>query len=327
MKNKILITSRPPLECILPWMDQVDFVYPSAEKKKWTDAEVLEQIGDYDGLFLAMNHCRKDIIDAGKKLKVVGNIGVGYDNIDWEYATKKRIAVVNAPNTVTEATAELTLALIFTSMRSIFHYDKGLRKEGRCIKKAYDGPATYIYGKTLGLIGFGRIGKCLAKRAVALGLKVVYYDVFRAKSETEAEYHVTYMSFDEVLANIDIISVHVPYTEDTYHMMGEREFAKMKAGAYFINAARGKIMDEKALIAALKSGHLKGAGLDVHENEPQVSQEMIALDNVVLTPHIGTMVPEVRVNITRETLGGMIGVLNGEVPYNVVNPQIFQKRV
>lgn len=319
MSKKILFTSTPPAACLSGWGEDIEFIYPEKAVDHWSDEEVKSRLADVDGLFLAMTYCRKDMIDAGSKLKVIGNIGVGYDNIDWEYATEKKIAVVNAPSGTTQCTAEYTVALLLCVMRGILPYDKSVRELGYCRKLAYDSPASQVFGKTVGIIGFGRIGRLVAKMLHALGMKVVYFSPHRAPQEVEEEYEASYVEFEELLKISDVISLHLPMKSDTYHYISDKEFSMMKDGVYLINVARGPIVDEKALLRALNSGKVHAAGLDVHEYEPKVSQEMIDNPKVVLTPHIGTMVTEARVNITRETLSGMVAYLRGENAPNIVN--------
>ncbi len=181
-----------------------------------------------------------------------------------------------------------------------------------------------VYGRTLGIMGFGRIGKMVCKKAQGLGMKVIYFDKYRASQEVEKEYNVTYMSFDDVVKNSDCITLHMPYIPENHHIFNAEVFRAMKDSAYLINAARGPIVDEKALAKALKDGTIKGAGLDVFEDEPNVEPELLELDNVTLTPHIASCTLKARMGMCREALGGIIGVLEGKKPYNVVNPEVLK---
>lgn len=322
--KKLLITRTVPQECLDTIKEEFEVIMPDSKKKMFSKDEVVGLVADCDALMTIASPCDKEVLDAAKKLKVVGNHGVGYDNIDWKYATEKKVAVVNAPTTVTEATAELAVGLMLAVMRSIPAYDRQLRRDGIwAFDDLFASPATRVYGSRLGIIGFGRIGKAFAKKAAGLGMEITYYDPLRASTETEKEYNATYLSMEELLKTADVVTMHLPYMPETHHLMGAEQFAMMKPSAYFINAARGPIVHEEALVAALKNGVIKGAGLDVFEFEPKISEGLLGLDNVVLTPHVGTYTWQVRVEMANEALRGICGVLAGEKPYNVVNPTVL----
>jgi lactate dehydrogenase-like 2-hydroxyacid dehydrogenase len=323
-KQRIIVTKSVPRECLAPYEKDFDFSVPE-EGTKFSYDHVLEHIHEFDGYFAIDTIVDKPVFDTAKKLKAVANFGVGYDKIDWKYATELGIPVLNTPNEVTEATAELAVALLMAVMRGVPRYDKEVRQ------KVWNSPLfsdlnTMIYGSTLGIIGFGRIGKSVCKKAKGLGMNVIYFDKMRSSEEVEKEYGVTYKSFDEVLAESDCISLHAPYFPENHHMFKEATFAKMKPSAYFVNAARGKLVDEQALYRALKNGVIKGAGLDVFEEEPKIFEGLLELGNVVMTPHIASLTMRSRVNMCNEALSGLIAVMNGKVPHNVVNPSVFNKK-
>ena len=232
---------------------------------------------------------RKEMIDAARNLKVIGRAGVGLDNIDVEYAKSKGIKVINTPGATSISVAELTIGLLLAVMRKIAYADREMRK-GAWPKKKCKG--IEMYGKTLGIIGIGRIGREVAKRARAFGMKVIYYDVYRPDEATEKELGVEYRELDDLISEADVITLHVPLLPETKHMINAERIAKMKDGAIIINAARGGIVDEEALYEALKSGKLYGAALDVYENEPLKESKLFELDNIVLTPHIGAQARE-----------------------------------
>lgn len=321
MKLKILSAGKLPESIIQKYSDEFDFIIP---ERTLTYDEVYELIDQADGYFI-MNGIKADrnMINKGTKLKVVGNFGVGYDCIDWNYCTEKGIAVVNTPTQVSDATAEHTACLIFDTMRGIARSDRQVRNR---IWYAPEFPDhnTAINGSTLGIIGFGRIGKLVCKKAQGMGMNVIYYDKFRVSEEIEKEFGVTYMEFEEVLAKADCISVHMPYIPENHHIINAGTLKKMKSKAYLVNAARGPIVDEKALCEALKNGVIRGAGLDVYENEPHPYEGLYELDNVVLTPHCASGTMKARLGMAKEALDGITAVLKGKQPCNVVNPEIFK---
>lgn len=321
--KKILISEWVPGECLAPYEGKYQFTLPSREKHAFTYEEVYDMVADYDAYFILDNEGDRKMIDKAVNLKVIANFGVGYNNIDWQYATQVGLPVVNTPTTVTEATAEHAVALLISTMRGIARYDREVR-QGIWNSPNFSNIDCEVYGRTLGIMGFGRIGKMVCKKAQGLGMKVVYYDKFRASEEIEKEYDVTYMSFEDVVKVSDCITLHMPYIPENYHIINAGTFKQMKDSAYLINAARGPVVDEKALAEALRRKEIKGAGLDVFEDEPNVSPELLELDNVTLTPHIASCTLKARMGMCAEALRGITGVLEGEKPYNVVNPEVLK---
>ncbi len=252
--------------------------------------ELVKHVADLDALIVrSATKVRKEMIDAAKNLKVIGRAGVGLDNIDVEYAKSKGIKVINTPGATSISVAELTIGLLLAVMRKIAFADREMRK-GAWPKKKCKG--IEMYGKTLGIIGIGRIGREVAKRARAFGMRVIYYDVYRPDEATEKELGIEFRDLDSLVSEADVITLHVPLLPETKHMINRERIEKMKDGAIIINAARGGIVDEDALYDALKSGKLYGAALDVYENEPLKESKLFELDNVVLTPHIGAQAKE-----------------------------------
>jgi D-3-phosphoglycerate dehydrogenase len=252
--------------------------------------ELVKHMDDLDAIIVrSATKVRKDIIDAAKNLKVIGRAGVGLDNIDVEYAKSKGIKVINTPGATSISVAELTIGLILAVMRKIAYGDREMRN-GAWPKKKCNG--IEMYGKTLGIIGMGRIGKEVAKRARAFGMKVVYYDIHGVNEAMEKEFGVKYRDLDSLILEADIITIHVPLAPETKHLINAERIERMKNGAIIINAARGGIVDEEALYDALKSGKLYGAALDVYENEPLKESRLFELDNIVMTPHIGAQTKE-----------------------------------
>lgn len=239
---------------------------------------------------------RKDLIDEAAvngRLKLVIRGGVGIDNIDAAYALENGIKVNNTPNASSISVAEITFGHMIAAARNIAIANVTMR-QGKWEKKKYQG--NELYGKTLGLIGFGRIAREVAKRAVAFGMKVVYYDICKIDEVPTC----TCVSKEEVIKQADFISLHIPYTKGEPYVIGEKEFNIMKDGAYVINCARGGVLDEKALVAALDKGKLKGAALDVFEEEPVKNEELLKNTKISLTPHIGAATEEAQERIGEE---------------------------
>lgn len=237
-----------------------------------------------------------DVIEAGKKLKIIARAGVGLDNIDLGKAKEKGIKVLNTPGASAASVAELTIGMMFALSRHIVRGTIDL-KEGRWTKKQLKG--VELNGKTLGIIGLGRIGREVAKRALALGMKVIAYDPF----VKDIDMDVKLVDLDEIFSNSDYITVHVPLIPETKHLISDEAFEKMKKGVFVLNCARGGIVDEKALLKALKDGKVAGAGMDVFETEPptsDVEKELLSLPNVVATPHIGASTKEAQKRVGKE---------------------------
>ncbi|MEO0020143.1 MAG: hydroxyacid dehydrogenase [candidate division WOR-3 bacterium] len=255
------------------------------EKPGIAPDELLKVIPEYDAIIVrSATKVTAEVIEAGKNLKVIGRAGVGLDNVDKKAADAKGIKVVNTPEATSISVAELALGMMFACARSIPQATASLRA-GKWEKKAFKG--MELFGKTLGIIGAGRIGTELAKRALGLGMKVL---VFR-RSNSKPEYGEL-CSFDELLAKSDIISLHIPKTPETYHLLNREAFAKMKKGVIIINCARGGVVDEAALFEALQSGQVAAAALDVFEEEPLKDFRLFSLPQVIGSPHIGAQTKE-----------------------------------
>jgi D-3-phosphoglycerate dehydrogenase len=251
--------------------------------------ELKKHIASYDALIVRSGtKVTKEIIEAGARLKVIGRAGVGVDNIDVETATEKGIMVVNAPEANTISAAEHTIAMLLSLSRKIPAANVSL-KSGKWERKKHMG--VEINGKVLGIIGLGRVGSEVAKRAKGLGMRVVTYDPF-ISLERARELGITLLSFTEVLSAADFLTLHTPLTKDTHHMIGKKEFELMKEGVRVINCARGGIIDEGALRDAIKGGKVAGAALDVFEHEPPDESELLEMEEVIVTPHLGASTEE-----------------------------------
>jgi len=252
--------------------------------------ELKGKVRNYDVLVVrSRTKVTREIIEAGEKLKVVGRAGAGIDNIDVEAAKEKGVKVLNTPEAPAIAVAELTIGLLLSLARQIPRADSSM-KEGRWAKKEFKG--WQLNGKTFGVIGLGHIGEKVARLAKAFGMKILITKRTPPPPEILRELEAEFIPLDELLKRSDIVSLHVPLTSQTYHMIGEREIQLMKDGAFIINTSRGAVVDEKALFKALKSGKLGGAALDVYEVEPPEDYSLMKLPNVVCTPHIGAQTVE-----------------------------------
>lgn len=229
-----------------------------------------------------------EMIASAPDLKLIANFGAGYNNIDLEACKARGIRVTNTPQPVIEPTAELAFALMISVARRVSEFDRSLRN-GTCEPMAVMNNLSHsLYGKTLGIIGLGRIGRALARRAVASGMQIIYHNRHRLPEAIEAQYGARYVDFGSLLQDSDFVSLNLPYTPEVHHLIGKQELGMMKRSAYLINTARGAHVDEQALVEALKSGIIAGAAMDVYEHEPQISPELLTLPNVVLSPHTGT---------------------------------------
>ena len=280
--------------------------------------EIIRGVKDADALIsLLTDRIDREVIDSAPKLKVIGNYAVGYNNIDVDYAKKKGIIVVNTPGVLTDATADLAFALILAATRRVVEGDKFVR-EGK-----FKGWAPLlllgkdVWGATLGIVGAGRIGQAVGRRAKGFNMKIIYYDKFR-RENFEKETGAEFVPLEKLLSQADIITIHVPLTQETYHLIGKREFALMKDGAILVNTSRGEVIDEEALISALKNGKIFSAALDVFENEPDIRKELLGLPNIVLTPHIGSATERTRRKMAEMVCNDVARVLRGEEPINKV---------
>jgi len=254
--------------------------------------ELVEKIGEYDALIVRSGTKVTEEIIEKSNLKIIGRAGVGLDNIDTEAARKKGVRIVNSPEASTISVAELVIGSLITLMRNIAHAHKSMR-EGKWERSKFTG--NELFGKTLGIIGFGRIGREVALRARAFGMDVSVYDPNITVEDTR-EYNCKLVDLDELLKNSDIVTLHVPLIENTKSMIDEARLNLMKDSAILVNIARGGLVDENALYKALKENKLKGAVLDVFEDEPLGDSKLLSLDNVVLTPHLGASTDEAQIN-------------------------------
>ena len=315
---KILVTYDMFREGFTELESKYDVTFP--EGRDFTYEEVYAMIPEYDVLCSMFDFpVNKELIDHAPNLKLIANYAVGYNNIDVAYALQKGLTVANSPDPVTAPTANLALGLMIDAARRVTECDRKLRTLRKAMKVGVlENLGVNITGKVLGIIGMGRIGKALAKRANACGMEVIYHNRRQLYIEEETRLNVTYVSKEELLERADFVSLNAPYTPETYHINGAEELKRMKNSAILINTARGPLVDEAALVEALKSGEIRGAGLDVFEDGDYPMEELLEMDNVVLTPHIGTQTTETRILMARTVCNNVIGFLEGDRPVSRV---------
>ena len=311
---RVFVTKKIPEKGIKLLLEEGFEVKVREEKTIIQEGELIEALREYDGIIsMLSDNLSKDVLKHAEKTKVIANYAVGYNNIDVEYAKQKGIVITNTPDVLTFATAELAFALLLASARRVVEGDKFVR-EGKFI--GWD--PLLLLGKTLdgatvGIVGMGRIGQKFAEMLKGFNAKVIYYS--RSKKDVPYEF----VDLETLLKKSDFISLHLPLTEKSRHMFTEKEFALMKDGVVFINTARGPVVKESALISALKSGKVSFAGLDVYEFEPDVSEELKKMENVVLLPHIGSATEKARNDMAILAAKNVINVLKGEKPLTPVN--------
>lgn len=264
----------------------------------------------------------EELLDAaGPQLRCVANVAVGYDNVDVEAAEKRGVTVTNTPGVLDDATADLTMALILATTRRIAEGDRLVRTGSEWNWGMHFMLGSSLQGRRLGIVGLGGIGKWVAQRARAFGMEIVYDQRNPAPAEVEAALGAKRLSLERLLAGADVVSLHCPLTPETHHLIGAAELEAMKPTAVLINAARGPIVDEAALAEALAAGKIAAAGLDVYEREPQVEPRLLELDNVVLSPHLGSATVETRTAMAELAARNAISVLSGQGPLTPVASQ------
>ncbi len=324
-KYSVFLTRKIPQKAIDYILSHDIDLEMNQENRVLNKEEIMKGVKGKDALIcLLTDTIDAEIMDyAGKQLKVITNYAVGYNNIDVEAATKRMIPVTNTPGVLTETTADLTMALLLSIARRIVESDKFTR-EGKF--KGW-GPLLHlggdVFGKTLGIVGAGRIGSAIAERAAkGFHMKILYNDT-NHNSEFEKNYNAKYVTLNELLKNSDFVTLHVPLTEEPKHLISGKELALMKESAYLINTSRGPVIDEKALVKCLQEKKIAGAALDVYENEPALTEGLNDLDNVIITAHIGSASIDTRTKMGMIAAENLLAVLNGKIPPNCVNPEIL----
>jgi glyoxylate reductase len=278
-------------------------------------------------ILLALLHDRVDreVLDANPKLRAINAMVITPDQIDVAEATRRRIPITNIPAIVTDATADICFGLLLAVARRIVEGDKLFRAGVYPGSQSNHLAGGAVSGKTIGILGAGRIGQAVARRAHGFGMRILYADPRRLPEEVEAESGMSHKPLDDVLREADFITLHPQLTPQTRHLLGARELDLMKNTAYVINTSRGPVIDEAALVKALQDKTIAGAGLDVYEHEPQVVPELLAMPNVVLTPHLGSAVLELREGMAHVVVDNTIALIEGRPPVSCLNPQVLKK--
>ena len=290
-------------------------------------AELIARLKGRQGLVcLITDTIDASLLAACPDLKVVSNVAVGFNNIDVAAATSRGVVVTNTPDVLTETTADFAWALLMATARRVVEADRYVR-EGKFTQWEYmvllGGD---VHGKTLGIIGFGRIGRAIARRALGFNMRVLYQDAVAANAATERELRATRTDTATLLRESDFVSLHTPLLPETQHLINAKSLRTMRKTAYLVNASRGPVVDEAALAQALKEGWIAGAGIDVFEREPEVHPALIGLPNVVLAPHIASASSDTRLKMANLAVDNCLAVLEGKTPPTPVNPEVFAKR-
>ena len=309
---KVLVTYDMFREGFTELEERYEVTFPKG--RDFTYEEVYEMLPEYDVLCSMFDFpVNKQLIDHAPGLKLVSNYAVGYNNIDVAYCLEKGVTVTNTPEPVTAPTANIALALMIDTARRVTECDRKLRTLRKKMKiGVLENLGMPVSGQVLGIIGMGRIGKALAKRASACDMEILYHNRHRLSEEEEELYHAKFVSKDELLATADFVSLNAPYTPETHHIIGEKELEQMKPSAILINTARGPLVDEHALVKALQEGKIHGAGLDVFEFGDYPLPELLEMENVVLIPHIGTHTTKTRIIMARTVCDNVIGFIEGD---------------
>jgi glyoxylate reductase len=298
----------------------------NTDDRTFSKPDLIARLKAVDGaVTLVTDTLDTEVLESVPNLKIVSNVAVGLNNIDVPAATRLGILVTNTPGVVTESTADFAWALLMAAARRVAEGDRFVRSGQWKVFNFQMLLGHDVYGKTLGIIGLGNIGKAVARRAKGFGMAVQYCGSGRAVPPAEAE-GAKEVSFETLLATSDFISVHVPLLPKTTHMISDAAFALMKPTCVFVNSSRGPIVDEKAMVRALQSGKIAAAGLDVFEREPELEPELLTFENVVLAPHIGSSSRETRLKMSMMAAENVMAGLKGQRPPNLVNPEAWERR-
>ncbi len=298
-----------------------------AGDKPLSKTELMKRLKGRQGLVcLITDAIDATVLESSPDLKVVSNVAVGFNNIDVAAATKRGVVVTNTPDVLTETTADFAWTLLMATARRLVEADRYVR-DGKFTQWEYmvllGGD---IFGKTLGIIGFGRIGRAMARRALGFNMRVLYQDAVAASAATERELRATRTDTATLLRDSDFVSIHTPLLPDTHHLINAQSLRTMKKTAYLVNASRGPVVDEAALVQALTEGWIAGAGLDVFEDEPKVHPGLVGLPNAVLAPHIASASSDTRIKMAILAVDNCLAVLEGQAPPTPVNPEVLGNR-
>jgi glyoxylate reductase len=323
VKPAVLVTQKIPARALGLVQEVCDVQFDPQGQRLTPEALRQAVVGKAGMICLVTDQVDAQLLAAGTALKVVANVAAGYDNIDVRAATQRGIVVTNTPGAVTEATADLTWGLLLSIARRIPEGDRYIRAGKWNEWKFMFMLGGDVYDHTLGIIGMGRIGQAVARRARGFGMRVLYHNRQRLDATLEQTLGATWVELPTLLQQADFVSVHVPLTAETTHRISEAELRMMQPTAYLINTARGAVVDEAVLVRALAEGWIAGAALDVFEREPELHPALFALENVVLVPHIGSASVATRTRMAVMAAENLLAALRGERPPHVVNPDVY----
>lgn len=324
MKPKVLVT-REVFDDTLELLGRHFEVDSNQADMPLPPDELARRLADKAGaLTVLTDRVDESLLGKCPRLKAVCNIAVGFNNLDLKACTAHGVMATNTPGVLDAATADFTWALILATARRLTEAEAWLRAGQWHGWKVKQFLGMDVHGATLGIVGMGHIGQAVARRAAGFDMNMLYYNRKRIAPELERECRATYVPLDELLARADIVTLHTPYSPETHHLIGAGELARMKPTAILIHAARGGVVDDAALIEALKQNKIAAAGLDVFENEPKFNPEFLKLANVVLAPHIASATVSTRRNMAMLAAKNLVAALTGERPPNLLNPDVVK---
>ncbi len=325
-KARVFVT-RPTFEAARKLLNERFDAEYWTNPERISRGELLKRVADKDALVcLLTEKVNEELLATAPRLRIAATISVGFDNIDVAACTRRKVVATNTPGVLDETTADFTWALLMGVARRLIEGDQLARSgawKGWDLDQLCGGD---IWGKTLGILGFGRIGRGVARRALGFRMRVIYHDAIRAPAEVERELNAEFTERDRVIAEADFLSLHVPLLPETRHLISTPQFAQMKPTAFLINASRGPVVDEAALVAALEAGQIAGAALDVYENEPKVHPGLVGRKNVVLAPHIASASLETRTKMAVMAAENVIALFSGRRPPNTLNPEVLDQK-
>ena len=326
MKPKVLVTQRISQEALDALAARFD-VESNQKDAPVSPAQLLRKMKDKDAAITLITDVISEKLVAGvPRLKIVSNVAVGYNNFDVAAATRRGVMLTNTPGAMDDTTADFAWSLILATARRLTEADRLVRSGKWTRWRFMDFLGRDIHGKTLGICGFGRIGRGVARRAAGFGMRVLYTGPRKAADPIERELNATFTDKATLLRESDVVSLHLPLFADTRHYIGTAELALMKRTAILVNTARGPVVDEKALVKALKTGVITAAGLDVYENEPALAPGLRMLPNTVLAPHMASASVETRLRMCNMAVANCVAGLTGQRPPNLLNPEVFDRR-
>lgn len=315
----VLITGHLP-DAVVAGIETAHTVTQNRENRPMSREHILSRIEGQDGLLcMITDTVDTELLQRAPELKIIANYGVGYNNIDLDAATRRGIPVTNTPGVLTAATADATFALILAAGRRVVEGDRNTRAGHFKFWAPFHFLGSEISGKTIGIVGMGRIGQAVARRAAGFDMEILYTSRRRLPTGEESRLNAAWADMNTLLARSDFVSLHVALNEQTRHLIDAAALGRMRPDAFLINTARGPVVDEAALYEALKHGQIKGAGLDVYEHEPAVTPGLLGLDNVVLLPHVGSATIETRTKMARMAADNLLAGLSGQKPPNCLN--------